>query len=324
MDAKRTSVLLFTIGLLGGAIAFGAGLMLNLSQPDSPPVLHAATTAPAHANQSAPPGNGPLPDRLAQKPDAASRVSAMPATIKAAGDWCDGAMRPSSRVICADPELRAVADQRNRIYQSLRHRLGPAQRLVLQANQDQWLRDYATACGVPPEVPPQLPPSSAVRACFKQAGLARNEFLRKIAPATFSVASPIAQPDIIPFVQANGVDYVAVAVNGLAPIPFILDSGASDITLPADVFRTLVRMGAITDSDINGPRTYTLANGSTVTSYSFYIRSLKVGSFTIFNVEASITNASATPLLGQSVLARFGSWSIDNAHHALILRPDAG
>jgi uncharacterized protein YecT (DUF1311 family) len=91
---------------------------------------------------------------------------------------CDKVQLPSSLVICSDPDLLAIADERGQVYQELWARLDTAQRAALQADQAQWVREYATRCGLPPDLPPRLPPTLSVLDCFKQAGRARIAFLR--------------------------------------------------------------------------------------------------------------------------------------------------
>jgi predicted aspartyl protease len=98
-----------------------------------------------------------------------------------------------------------------------------------------------------------------------------------------------------------------------------VDSGASDVSIPADVVGTLVRTETITDADFLGKQTYQMADGSTVPSMRFVIRSLKVGDKTLENVTGSIAPVAGSLLLGQSFLSRFKSWSIDNQMRALIL-----
>lgn len=116
-----------------------------------------------------------------------------------------------------------------------------------------------------------------------------------------------------------GVYYVPVTINATVPIDFLLDSGASDVTIPADVFRTLLRTGTITNSDFLGEQTYASADGSTSAFPTVRIRSLKVGAKLLENVTASISPVSGDPLLGQSFLRRFRSWSIDNGRGLLLL-----
>jgi predicted aspartyl protease len=101
-------------------------------------------------------------------------------------------------------------------------------------------------------------------------------------------------------------------------LDFVVDSGATDVSIPADVVMTLMRTGTLAKSDFLGEKTYVLADGSTVPSQTFRIRSLKVGSKVLQNVSGSVASVEGSLLLGQSFLSRFKSWSVDNAKHALV------
>jgi clan AA aspartic protease (TIGR02281 family) len=120
-------------------------------------------------------------------------------------------------------------------------------------------------------------------------------------------------------VSEGGTFVVPVRINDQITLNFVVDSGASDVTIPNDVVSTLVRTGTITDADFLGKQTYRLADGSTVPSQRFAIRSLTVGDKTLKNVVGSISPSASDLLLGQSFLSRFKSWSIDNDRRALIL-----
>ena len=61
------------------------------------------------------------------------------------------------------------------------------------------------------------------------------------------------------------------------------------------------------------------ADGSTVPSTTFRIRSLTMNNVVIENVKGSVADVKGELLLGQSFLSRFKSWSIDNAKQALVL-----
>jgi clan AA aspartic protease (TIGR02281 family) len=122
--------------------------------------------------------------------------------------------------------------------------------------------------------------------------------------------------------QEGGVFTVAGTINGQITLDFIVDSGASDVSIPKDVVSTLVRTRTITDSDFLGSETYRLADGSTVPSQRLVIRSLKVGTKILENVAAHIAPDAGQLLLGQSFLRRFRSWSFDNDRSALILNGD--
>ena len=66
-----------------------------------------------------------------------------------------------------------------------------------------------------------------------------------------------------------------------------------------------------------------LGDGSEVRSSVFYLRSVMVGNNIVENVTASTAPAKGKPLLGQSFLSRFKSWSLDNSKQALILEGPA-
>jgi clan AA aspartic protease (TIGR02281 family) len=122
-----------------------------------------------------------------------------------------------------------------------------------------------------------------------------------------------------PMKKGRGTYVVPVTINDAITLDFTVDSGASDVTIPIDVVKTLIRAGTIRDTDVIGKKTYVLADGSKVKSLTFRIRSLKVGDRVVQNVVGSVAPASGTLLLGQSFLGRFKSWSIDNSRHALVL-----
>jgi clan AA aspartic protease (TIGR02281 family) len=139
------------------------------------------------------------------------------------------------------------------------------------------------------------------------------------APTDVQTSLPSSPRIIIQLKNDGGIFVVPVEINGAITLDFVIDSGASDVSIPADVVSTLIRTGTIRQSDFIGQQTYVLADGSKVPSDVFTIRSLKVGNHVVDNVRASIAPATANLLLGQSFLQHFKSWSIDNARHALVL-----
>ena len=141
----------------------------------------------------------------------------------------------------------------------------------------------------------------------------------EIAAAVTSAPKSIGSTVLIPMKKQGGIYVVPVLINNTLTLDFMVDSGASDVTIPEDVVRTLVRTGTIKDTDFTGEQTYILADGSKVKSKTFRIRSLKVGDRVLENVTGSVASTKGSLLLGQSFLGRFKSWSIDNAKHALVL-----
>jgi clan AA aspartic protease (TIGR02281 family) len=159
---------------------------------------------------------------------------------------------------------------------------------------------------------------------FYEGRITRGEYNKgrlEISNKLRDLAAPLAAPKIPPVALKNngGIFVVPVEINGAITLDFGVDSGASVVTVPADVFSTLTRTGTIKDSDITGETKMALADGSTSRSFTFTIRSLKVGNTVVQNVRASVTPARGDLLLGQSFLERFKSWSIDNTKQQLLL-----
>jgi gag-polyprotein putative aspartyl protease len=126
-------------------------------------------------------------------------------------------------------------------------------------------------------------------------------------------------PSEIALKREGGILVVPVAINNAITLNFVIDSGAADVSIPADVVMTLIRTGTLNETDFIGHAIYQLADGSRVPSETFRIRVLKVGDREIENVTGSLARVEGNLLLGQSFLKRFKSWSIDNQRQLLLL-----
>lgn len=123
----------------------------------------------------------------------------------------------------------------------------------------------------------------------------------------------------IPLAHEGGTLIAPVIINNAIKLNFTVDSGAADVSIPADVFSTLVRSGTVRQADMRGSRRYLNADGESHVSKTFVIRSLKLGNVEVSSVEANVSPPNAPLLLGQSFLKRFKNWSIDNTTQELIL-----
>jgi predicted aspartyl protease/peroxiredoxin len=112
---------------------------------------------------------------------------------------------------------------------------------------------------------------------------------------------------------------IPVKINGLSEIDFIFDTGATESTVTADVVSTMIRQKLISKEDFLPGKSYTLADGSVVRSQRFIIKTLEIGKFIFHDVEASISDANAEPLLGQNVLKNFKNVTQDNTNGFIIL-----
>lgn len=120
--------------------------------------------------------------------------------------------------------------------------------------------------------------------------------------------------------NVGGTLVAPVVIDSAIKLNFVVDSGASDVSIPADVSSTLVRTNTVTQTDITGFRPYRNADGEVFQSKTFVIRVLKIGSIEVLNVHAKEAPANAPLLFGQSFLKRFKSWSVDNSTQELILQ----
>jgi hypothetical protein len=159
---------------------------------------------------------------------------------------------------------------------------------------------------------------------IRRSGLWSNGQFVKPTTVSSNLSLPSGEPPLstrteVSLVKEEGTLKVPVLINGVIPLNFTVDGGASDVSIPADVVLVMVRTGTLTDSDFLGTQTYRLADGSTVPSRTFRIRTLKVGDRVIENVTGSMAGVTGSLLLGQSFLSRFHRWSINNVTGVLEL-----
>jgi hypothetical protein len=125
-------------------------------------------------------------------------------TMSAAAFECAGVNLPSSIVICSDPELIQLADERQAAFNEVRWGLAPELDRALLADQRAWVRGYAASCGVPPGAPPPpLPVSRAIKECFTAAAQARVAYIRAYRRSVTSSASQQATSAASPSATAH-------------------------------------------------------------------------------------------------------------------------
>jgi predicted aspartyl protease len=146
----------------------------------------------------------------------------------------------------------------------------------------------------------------------------------KLGSATILDRSSFSQKDnscknpIQLYGDGTDVYEVFTKLNNVLTIAFILDSGASEVSITPDVALTLIRTGTIKQEDWLEGKIYRFADGSTAKSDRFMLRNIQIGNYTIPNVSVSISNSIEAPLLlGQNVLSRLGKISIDFRNNIL-------
>jgi clan AA aspartic protease (TIGR02281 family) len=155
---------------------------------------------------------------------------------------------------------------------------------------------------------------------------APRDWIDKITAALPAVADTAlaATDNEVSLERQGGIYALPVQINGAITLKFVLDSGATDVLIPADVFLTLLRTGTVSQNDFLGSQTYSLADGSKLKGARFIIRELKVGNQVATDVVASVGPVTGDLLLGLSFLSRFGAVTLDNERHVLVLSRNAG
>lgn len=125
----------------------------------------------------------------------------------------------------------------------------------------------------------------------------------------------------VPIKKTPGGTYeVPCSINGL-PLKFIFDTGASDVTISSVEANFMLKNDYLSTKDFRGSRKYLTADGNIAEGSVICIREVQVGDVTLKNIEASVVkNQKAPLLLGQSVLERFGSITLDNDNSKLIIK----
>lgn len=118
----------------------------------------------------------------------------------------------------------------------------------------------------------------------------------------------------------GGTYEVACSVNGL-PLKMVFDTGAADVTISSVEASFMLKNGYLSDSDVKGTRNYMTASGDIHEGTILRLKEVKLGDAVLRNVEASVVHSQKAPLLlGQSVLEKFGTITIDNVNSKLLIK----
>ena len=118
----------------------------------------------------------------------------------------------------------------------------------------------------------------------------------------------------------SGVYEVPCVINEL-PLKFIFDTGASTVTISSVEAAFMLKNGYLKEGDIRGKEYYSTATGEIHEGTVIRLREIKIGDAVLRNVDASVTHSQQAPLLlGQSVMERFGTITIDNSTSKLTIK----
>lgn len=139
----------------------------------------------------------------------------------------------------------------------------------------------------------------------------------------FSFQHSIAQVEktyLIPFYEnkANVLE-IDVRINGYGA-RFIFDPGATMISFGNKLYQELIKSTHLIAGDIKYKTKTRLANGSLADAAVVKIKKITLGDFEMTDAEALVQDDDSPSLIGQSVLQKFSTVTIDNVNKRLILK----
>ena len=126
----------------------------------------------------------------------------------------------------------------------------------------------------------------------------------------------------VPFTEQGGLKFIDVTINGKFTVKMILDSGCSGTLISIAEAKYLYEKGCFTEDDILGTTQSQIADGSIVENMVINLRELVIGGqISCSNVTATVSaNSQAPLLLGNEVLNRAPSYSVDNQRKVIIFQ----
>lgn len=122
--------------------------------------------------------------------------------------------------------------------------------------------------------------------------------------------------------KERGVYTIPCRVNGLS-LTFILDTGASDVSISLTEAIFMVKNGYLDPADIQGTSYALFANGQVAENTDILIREIEVGGYILKNIKASVVHTMKAPLLlGQSALEKLGSIQINGDQLIIYMKPN--
>lgn len=127
---------------------------------------------------------------------------------------------------------------------------------------------------------------------------------------------------LVPFVEQGGVKLIDVTINSEFTVKMILDSGCSSTLISIAEAKYLYEKGGITQEDILGTTQSRIADGTIVENMVIKLRELVIGGQIVCSDVTAIvsSNAQAPLLLGNEVLNRAPSYSVDNQEKVIKFR----
>lgn len=154
--------------------------------------------------------------------------------------------------------------------------------------------------------------------------VARYEEIHREETAGQEVGEKVDEVSVVSEIEMkkmySGTYEIPCQVNGL-PLKMIFDTGASDVTISSVEASFMFKNGYLSGKDVKGKTHYMTASGDIHEGTVLKLKEVKLGDAVLRNIEASVVgNQKAPLLLGQSVLEKFGTITIDNINSKLKIK----
>jgi hypothetical protein len=133
------------------------------------------------------------------------------------------------------------------------------------------------------------------------------------APATTTASAPASNVDAVPIMIGESRAHINVMLGGRG-VTMLIDTGATNSFLPADVAAQLLKSGAAVEGPLGKSQ---MANGEIVDTRNILVDTLTIGSHSLHIVRVGVGPVGAEPLLGFDVLSHLGKFSIDPERNQL-------
>lgn len=161
----------------------------------------------------------------------------------------------------------------------------------------------------------------------------REEFKALMEKHETMLADRIAKMDVkneatsqtniteVPITRRTGGTFnVDCSVNGLT-LNMIFDTGASDVSISKVEADFMLKNNYLSKDDIRGKQYYQTADGGISEGTVITLKEVRIGDAVLHNVNASVVKSQKAPLLlGESVLRKFGTFTVDNINSRLIIK----
>jgi len=112
--------------------------------------------------------------------------------------------------------------------------------------------------------------------------------------------------------ESNGVFLIPCKINGV-PLEFILDTGATNVSISITEAKFLLKNGLLDKTDIKETVQYQIANGEVMEGTKINLREIEIEGYIIKNITAQIVYEQNAPLLlGLSALNKIGKVVLEN------------